>query len=89
MQLKIEFTPSFLRASGKLVSKNPTLSGRLNKTISDLTENPFTPSLKSHALKGNLQGKYACSLTHSLRIVFELTDDCIALLAIGSHDEVY
>ncbi len=89
MQRKIEFGPSFLRLSEKLIKKNPFLDDRLEKTIKDMVDDPFKSSLKTHSLKGNLKGKYACSLTHSLRIVFELTDDCVALIDIGSHDEVY
>ena len=89
MPRKIEFSASFLRQSGKLVNKNPQLYDKLEKTIRDLTDDPFKPSLKTHPLKGKLEGKHACSLTHSLRIVFEITDDCVALIDMGSHDEVY
>lgn len=54
-----------------------------------LKNDPATPSLKTHKLKGNLAGLYACSLTQNLRIIFELTSDTIHLIDIGSHDEVY
>ncbi|MBF0554055.1 MAG: type II toxin-antitoxin system YafQ family toxin [Nitrospirae bacterium] len=52
-------------------------------------ENPLDPSPETHALKGNLKGSYACSITHALRIIFILTNDTIHLLNIDSHDEVY
>ncbi len=54
-----------------------------------LKDNPFDHSLKTHMLSGNLKGRYACSLTHELRIIFKLTEDTIHLLNIGNHDDVY
>ena len=59
------------------------------ETVGKLVNDPFDLTLHTHPLKGNLHGLYACSLTYKLRIVFELTDDCIALIDIGSHDEAY
>ncbi len=49
---------------------------------------PLT-QISTHPLTGELKGKYACSLTHDLRVVFKLYDDIVHLLDIGSHDEVY
>lgn len=56
------------------------------------------PSLKSHKLRGDLQGCWACSVTYSIRIVFEVGPpevirgveaETITLLTVGTHDEVY
>ncbi len=59
--------------------------------ISDIDEMlcNLSDELHTHPLTGNLKGKYACSLTHDLRIVFKLASDTIHLIDIGSHDEVY
>ncbi|MBF0520854.1 MAG: type II toxin-antitoxin system YafQ family toxin [Nitrospirae bacterium] len=54
-----------------------------------ITSDPFDASLKTHALSANLNGKYACSVTHDIRIIFKLTQDTVHLLNIGSHDEIY
>ena len=54
-----------------------------------LASDPFDPALHTHALTGDLKGKYACSLTYNLRVVFKVHDDIVYLLDIGSHDEVY
>ena len=57
-----------------------------------------SPSLRSHRLKGELIGCWACRVNHGIRIVFELgsaqtidgfTAETIVLLAVGSHDAVY
>ncbi|MBI1810421.1 MAG: type II toxin-antitoxin system mRNA interferase toxin, RelE/StbE family [Nitrospirae bacterium] len=60
-----------------------------DKTFLRRANNPFDPTLHTHALTGELKGKYACSLTHELRVVFKLHDDIVHLLDIGTHDEVY
>lgn len=79
----------FLRASSRLLTKTPDLDSKLSAVLEKLKEDPFAPSLKTHKLKGRMQGSYACSLTFDLRIIFELTADTVHLLDIGTHDEVY
>ena len=60
-----------------------------------MAEDPFQPSLRSHKLKGQFQGAWACSVTYDLRIIFEPVqnpdtgEDELLLFAFGSHDEVY
>jgi addiction module RelE/StbE family toxin len=88
-QRKIEFTASFLKLSGKILKKNPSLEKSFKELLNSLTADPFTSSLKTHPLKGRLKGKYACSLTYNLRIIFSLTDEYVTLIDIGSHDDVY
>ena len=86
---KLIFEKHFMRLANKLTKNSPEKDQRLKSVLSLLQNDPFTPSLKTHKLKGNLEGLYACSLTHDLRIVFELSTDTIHLIDIGSHDEVY
>ena len=88
-QKKIEFTASFLKLSGKLLKKSPSLEQSFKDVLSSLTADPFTPSLKTHPLKGRLKGRYACSLTYDLRIIFSLKGEYVTLINIGSHDDVY
>ena len=53
------------------------------------------PSLKTHKLKGNLDGVWSCSIDYSNRILFRLisgseeNEEEILLLTLGSHDDVY
>ena len=58
-----------------------------------LGEDALAPSLKTHKLKGNLAGSWACSAGYDLRIVFQFAkhkgSEAILLEAVGSHDEVY
>lgn len=53
----------------------------------------FHPTLKTHKLKGKLEGRWACSIAYDSRIVFKIVQfenaEAILLLTIGTHDEVY
>lgn len=89
MRRKIEFAQSFPKKAKKLIKKNPPLEKTFREILSKLSEDVFDSTLHTHALSGELKGKFACSLTYDLRIVFKLSDDTVHLLDIGSHDEVY
>ena len=89
MKLKIEYSPAFLRQIQKIAKKYPQLKRPYTELLDKLVQDPFDPSLHTHPLTGNLKGKYACSLTYDLRVLFKVSDDTIHLLDIGSHDEVY
>ncbi|MEH1768439.1 type II toxin-antitoxin system RelE/ParE family toxin [Nostoc sp.] len=71
-----------------------TLFGSL-RTSREKSDDPFTPSLKSHKLTGNLAGLWSCSVAYDCRIIFIFSEDekllemVILLIDIGSHDEVY
>jgi addiction module RelE/StbE family toxin len=80
---------TFLRRARKFLKKNPDLKKAYEELYIKLANDPFDPTLHTHALTGELKGKYACSLTYELRVVFKLYDDIVHLLDIGSHDEVY
>jgi addiction module RelE/StbE family toxin len=86
---KIDFAPFFLRKAGKLLKRNPALKEQYKIILLKIEGDPFDATLHTHPLSGDLRGKYACSFTHDLRIIFKLTSDTVHLLDIGSHDEVY
>jgi addiction module RelE/StbE family toxin len=89
MMKRLELEKPFRKKSKKLLQKNPSLKETYEDLLRKLSNNPFDPTLHTHLLTGDLKGKYACSLTDKLRIVFRLYDDIVHLLNIGSHDEVY
>jgi len=85
----------FKRSFKRLVKKNPQLQDKILSALETLSNDPFTPSLKSHKLTGQLEGLWACSVAYDCRIVFAFksdpgtNEDVIVLVDIGSHDEVY
>jgi len=69
--MKIGWTPKLLRSFKHLICKNPNLRPLLEKTLKQLSENPFHPTLRTHKLKGELEEIWSCSINYQYRILFE------------------
>jgi mRNA-degrading endonuclease YafQ of YafQ-DinJ toxin-antitoxin module len=84
---------AFVRAAKHLLRKHPHFANDLQLALTLLTEDAFHPKLKTHKLKGNLIGSWACSGGYDLRIIFEFVQlegyEAILLQTVGTHDEVY
>lgn len=90
---------AFEKSAKKILKRNPELIKDVADTLVLLTENPFDPKLRTHKLKGILEGCWSCSAGFDLRVIFEFiqtTDEAtgevknfILLETIGTHDEVY
>jgi addiction module RelE/StbE family toxin len=93
--MQLTWSSAFSRAFKRLVRQNPQLRSPVENTLKQLVQDPFHPSLRTHKLKGDLSGRWSCSIDYSNRIVFQfvknssLDEEEIFLLALGSHDEVY
>jgi mRNA-degrading endonuclease YafQ of YafQ-DinJ toxin-antitoxin module len=86
-------SPVFLRAARKALKKDPALAQDIGSTLEWLAEDAFAPRLRTHKLKGNLAGSWACSAGYDLRIIFSFVEhkgaEAILLETLGTHDEVY
>ena len=82
---------AFIRQARKFLQKHPDIKPKFQRVLEQLQSNPFEPSLRLHALGGQLAGLHAVSLTYSYRLTLTLqvTEKEIILLDIGSHDDVY
>ncbi len=84
---------TFLRTAKKFVKKHPQAAEDIQSALKLLSDDAFHPSLKTHKLKGELEGSWACSAGYDLRIIFEFVDfegaEAVLLEEIGTHDEVY
>jgi mRNA interferase YafQ len=82
-----------VRTARRLVKKNPEAAPLFQAALEALTDDAFHPVLKTHKLKGELAGSWACSAGHDLRIVFKFVQhdgaEAILLQTVGTHDEVY
>ncbi|MGA9352026.1 MAG: type II toxin-antitoxin system mRNA interferase toxin, RelE/StbE family [Anaerolineae bacterium] len=92
---RLVWDTSFRRAFKRVTRRNPLLQERILDVLEALAENPFDPGLKTHKLRGQLEGLWACWVEYDCWIVFAFEpdptggDDLIVLIDIGFHDEVY
>ena len=86
-------SPAFLRALRRTVKKQPQIAAVLQATLEVLSEDAFHPQLRTHKLKGKLEGSWACSGGYDLRILFSFVQfegaEAILLESLGTHEEVY
>ncbi|PSB25249.1 type II toxin-antitoxin system YafQ family toxin [Stenomitos frigidus] len=89
------FDESFRRALKRRCKNRPKLQANVLTALSLLEIDPFSPTLKTHKLQGELKDLWSCSVAYDFRIVFyfqQLEDEeeeAIVLVDIGTHDEVY
>ena len=93
--MKLVWSAKFTRAAKRAMRKNPSLMDDLSAALELLESDHSHPGLRTHKLKGELDGCWACSAGYDLRLVFEFRRQSqsreleIHLLNIGTHDEVY
>ncbi len=84
---------SFVRAARKIVKKHPKVADDVRNTLELLAQDAFHPRLRTHKLKGKLEGSWACSVGYDLRIIFRFVQyegsEAILLETVGTHEEVY
>jgi len=84
---------SFIKAAKKYVLSNPNVLAKIKNTLLIMEEDCFSPLVRTHKLKGNLDGYYAGSAGYDLRIIFKIIKvidkEYIYLESIGSHADVY
>jgi mRNA-degrading endonuclease YafQ of YafQ-DinJ toxin-antitoxin module len=84
-------TRRFDRQAERFRRTHPQLRRRLAQVLRDLELDPMQPHLRLHALRGEMEGMHAVSVTYQYRIVLTLLirEREVILLDIGTHDEVY
>lgn len=92
---KLVWDSSFRRALKGRTRNDRDLQEQILDTLDELVADPFQPKLRTHKLKGRLDGLWACSVEYDCRIIFlfepdpQGEEDAIVLVDLGSHDEVY
>jgi mRNA interferase YafQ len=85
-------SPSFVRSAKRLLKRQHEAAGLLRSVLEQLQSDPFHARLQTHRLKGDLAGKWACTVAYDLRLVFAFVqhdgNEAILLHALGTHDEV-
>lgn len=86
-------TTAFSRAVRRWAKRRPDLIGAIQVALGEMSEDLFSPALRTHKLQGDLTGSWACRAGYDLRIVFTFVEhngtEAVLLQSIGTHDEVY
>ena len=84
---------AFVRAARRAVRKNLRVAEDLQAALELLAQDAFHSQLRTHKLKGRLEGSWACSAGYDLRIIFRFVQhenaEAILLETVGTHEEVY
>ena len=93
MKRVLQQSTAFIRAAKRLVKRNPEVAPLIRTTLVTLAEDAIDPVLRTHKLKGDLSGYWACRVGYDLRIIFTLVQydgaEAILLHTIGTHGDVY
>ena len=93
--INLNWSSSYKNAFKKKIKIDPAIKTKIITTMELLQQDPFSPKLKTHKLKGILESNWACSVDYDVRIIFDFvknqdTEETeILLMNIGGHDEVY
>jgi len=83
--MQVNLSPRFKRAYKKLPGN---VKDDFDLKISLFMENPNNPSLKTHKLKGKIQGCLSFYLINGYRVLFEtISSHEVNLLDAGPHDK--
>jgi mRNA-degrading endonuclease YafQ of YafQ-DinJ toxin-antitoxin module len=61
----------------------------LRAALRRFSTDPRDPLLRTHKLKGELEGYWAFSVDDDLRVLFRWDGEVAFLVHLGTHDEVY
>jgi len=91
MSFQLIFTAQYDKRAARFLKRHPELEKQYLKCLQLLELNPHHPSLRLHALCGQLQGLHSVSINLSYRITIELliNDNEIIPINVGDHDAVY
>jgi len=84
--VRLIITSRFERSAGKL--KEPQAS-MLQAALRRFVVDPRDPLLRTHKLKGPLDGYWAFNVERDLRVLFRWDGDVARLIDLGRHDQVY
>ena len=91
MSRQLVWTETFTRTARRFLRTRRDLAPGVASVLSRLEADPFDPVLKTHPLRGQLEGLHAVRVTYDVRLVVKIEADrlTITMIDIGSHDDVY
>lgn len=79
--MKVQRTDRFKKDYQKLPFE---IQQRVDQKLRLLVQDFRHPSLRVHKIKG-VEGLWEFSVTMNYRVIFEIKEDCLILLAVGPH----
>ncbi|MEN9597684.1 MAG: hypothetical protein RL236_2118 [Pseudomonadota bacterium] len=93
MTFQLVYTEKFEKRAIRFLKQHPDVKQKYLKTLQLLELNPHHPSLRLrlHRLSGKLKKFHSASIDMFYRITleFEIRDNMIILVDVGTHDDVY
>lgn len=88
--MKIKTTGEFIWHYRQVLKLQPELREVIDQAVAWFKKNPKDTRLDTHELGRHMSGKWAFSITHDKRIVFEwVGKKTVRFLKIGDHTVVY
>lgn len=87
--MKVEFKDNFLKAYKTRFRHLARVQKQFEKRLRLFSENPANPILKDHALRYDMIGYRAFSITGDIRVVYYIEKGIAYFVDIGMHNQVY
>jgi mRNA-degrading endonuclease YafQ of YafQ-DinJ toxin-antitoxin module len=62
--MNLVWSPAFSRSVKKMLRQSPQMAKPIAKALGQLSADAYHPSLKTHKLKGDLEGIWSCSIDY-------------------------
>ncbi len=87
--MNVVFSKRFEKHYKKRIKPNKALVSKFNERLELFIENPQSPVLRLHTLKGDKNIFYSFSVTGDIRAIVSIDQDTAIFHDIGTHNQVY
>jgi addiction module RelE/StbE family toxin len=84
--MTVAYSRAFIKQAKKL---SPDLRKKLQAKIKTFTNNPLSPALRNHALKGKYKEYRSIDITGDMRALYLQQDGEVVFDAVGTHSQLY
>lgn len=87
--MKIKTHRLFEKNFKKRILTNPKLTKTFKSRINLFQKDKQAPLLRDHQLTGNLKNFRSFSITGDIRVIYQVNQQTVILVDIGSHNQLY
>lgn len=84
--MKISYSKNFIKQAKKL---DPKLRRKLQLRIQRFIQNPLSPELRNHQLKGKFKDYRSIDITGDIRALYLQRGEEAIFDAVGTHSQLY